>query len=275
MLKVLIIGKRSFIGSNLYSFLKKNFYVKKISYSEVAKKKINFFNSYSHIINCSVNPNYIKLRYNPKFDNDLKIAKKIKNINTKYIFFSSRKVYKPKFNIKENGTLFPFSNYSKNKLITEKKLLSIFKNKVLIFRVSNVIGLPIKNNKKKIHWTFIDDFFEFASKGIIFDNKKNFKDFISISKFSELVSLSLKKNIFGVYNLSIGKKIYLNKLIKWLNFYNKKKCKVIKVEKIRQNKDNFTLNNTKLSKIISFKYSINDLEKYCKKISKIYFKKKT
>ena len=132
----------------------------------------------------------------------------------------------------------------------------------------------MKNNKKKIHWTFIDDFFEFASKGIIFDNKKSFKDFISITKFSEIVYLSLKKNIFGVYNLSIGKKIYLNKLIKWLNFYNQKKCKVLKIRKIHQNKDNFTLNNTKLSKIISVKYSINDLEKYCKKISKIYFRKK-
>ena len=275
MIKVLIVGKRSFIGSNLYVFLKKKFYVKKISYNEVTKKKINFFNSYSHIINCSVNPNYIKLRYNPKFDNDLKIVKKIKNINTKYIFFSSRKVYRPKFNIKENDSLFPVSNYSKNKLITEKKLISIIKNKVLIFRVSNVIGLPIKNNNKKIHWTFIDYFFEFANKGIIFDNGKNFKDFISIKKFSEIVFLSLKENIFGVYNMSIGKKIYLNKLIKWLNYYNQKKCKVIKIEKIHQNKDNFTLNNTKLSKIISFKYSINDLEKYCKKISKIYFKKKT
>ena len=274
MIRVLIVGKKSFIGSNLYTFLKKKNYVKKISYNDVKKKNTNFFKNYSHIINCSVNPNYIKLRYNPKFDYDLKIVKKIKNFNIKYIFFSSRKVYRPKFNIKENGSLFPVSNYSKNKLITEKKLISIIKNKVLIFRVSNVIGLPVKNNKKKIHWTFIDDFFEFASKGVIFDNGKNFKDFISITKFSEIVYLSLKKNIFGVYNLSIGKKIYLNKLIKWLNFYNQNKCKVLKIRKIHQNKDNFTLNNTKLSKIISFKYSINDLEKYCKKISKVYFRRK-
>ena len=273
MIKVLIIGKKSFIGSNLYIYLKKKIYVKKISFDEIKRKNLIFFKNFSHIINCSVNPNYIKLRYNVKFDNDLKIVKKIKNINTKYIFFSTRKVYRPKFDIKENNYLFPISNYAKNKLITEEKLISLIKGKVLIFRVSNVIGLPIKKNKKKIHWTFIDEFFEFANKGIIFDNKKNFKDFISVKKFSEIVLLSLKKNIFGVYNLSIGKKIYLNKLIKWLNFYNQKKCKVIKIEKKHQNKDNFTLNNTKLSKIISFKYSINDLEKYCKKISKIYFKK--
>ena len=37
--------------------------------------------------------------------------------------------------------------------------------------------------------------------------------------------------------------------------------------------DSFTLNNSKLSKFISLKYSLNDLEKYCKKISKVYFRK--
>ena len=46
------------------------------------------------------------------------------------------------------------------------------------------------------------------------------------------------------------------------------------MKKNLSNKDNFTLNNEKLMKIISFKYSINDLEKYCKGISKIYFEKK-
>ncbi len=274
MIKILIIGKRSFIGSNLYFFLKKKFSVKLLSFSELNKKKENFFKHYTHIINCSVNPNYVNYKYKNKFDNDLIIANKIKkNLNIKYIFFSSRKVYKPKFNIKETNIPKPICNYSKNKLITEKKLSYILKNKVLIFRVSNVIGLPIKNNKKKVHWTFIDQFFESAKKGIIYENFKDFKDFISIKKLSEIIYLSLKKDISGIYNISIGKKIYLNKIVQWLNYYNKNKCKVVKLKKNLRNKDNFTLNNKKLMKIISFKYSINDLEKYCKSISKIYFKK--
>ena len=74
MIKVLIIGKKSFIGSNLYIFLKKKIYVKKISFVEIKRKNSKFFKNFSHIINCSVNPNYIKLRYNVKFDNDLKIV---------------------------------------------------------------------------------------------------------------------------------------------------------------------------------------------------------
>ena len=274
MIKVLIIGKKSFIGSNLYFYLKKKFFLKLVSFSEIKNKKRNFFKKYTHIINCSINPKYVKYKYNNKLDNDLIIAKKIKNFKIRYIFFSSRKIYTPNYNIKENNAPNPKCNYSKNKLITEKNLNSILNYKVLIFRISNIVGLPAENNKRKVHWTFIDHFFYLAKKGIIFDNGKNFKDFISIQKFSEIIYFSIKKDISGIYNCSIGKKIYLNKIVEWLNYYNKSKCKIVKLKKNLRNKDNFTLNNKKLMKIISFKYSINDLEKYCKNISRIYFKKK-
>ena len=40
------------------------------------------------------------------------------------IFLSSRKVYKSNINIKETSLLKPKRFYSKNKLITEKKLLN-------------------------------------------------------------------------------------------------------------------------------------------------------
>jgi len=274
MIRVLIIGKKSFIGLNLYTFLKKKFFVKKLSFDEFKKKNINFFKKYTHVINCSINPNYVNKKYNHLFDNDLKIANKIKKFRIKYVFLSSRKIYKSKYNIKENDYPNPSCNYSKNKLITENKLNSIFNNKVLIFRISNIIGLPIKNNKRKVHRLFFDHFFDLAKKGIIIDNNKNFKDFISIKKLSEIIFFSIKRDISGVYNCSIGKKIYLNKIVGWLNFYNKNKCKIVKLKKNLRNKDNFTLNNKKLMKIISFKYSIYDLEKYCKNISKIYFKRK-
>jgi len=274
MSKVLIIGKKSFIGSNLYSFLKKKLSVKIISFKDSKKKKTNFFKKYTHLINCSIHPNYTKYKYKNKFDNDLKIVNKIKNTEIKYIFLSSRKIYKAKYNIKENGIINPISNYSKNKLITEKKLRFILNKKVLILRISNIIGLPIQNNKRKVHSIFIDHFFDSVNKGIIFDNNMNFKDFISVQMFSEIMFFSIKKDITGIYNCSIGKKIYLNKIVGWLNYYNKNKCEIIKPKKNLGNKDNFTLNNSKIMKIMSFKYSINDLEKYCKKISKVYFRRK-
>ena len=100
-------------------------------------------------------------------------------------------VYKPKANIKERSKLLPKSNYSKNKLITEQKLFKQLNKKLLILRISNVIG--DKEKIKKIHNTFIDIFFNNMHKGFVFDNKKDFKDFISIDKFCEIMKNIIKK----------------------------------------------------------------------------------
>ena len=83
----------------------------------------------------------------------------------------------------------------------------------------------------------------------------------------------IKKNAFGTYNLSSSKKIFLNEIVNWLNFYNKKK--IIKIlPKKSFNNDSFTLNNTKLMNKIKIKNSSNDLKNECMKISKNFFKKK-
>tara|TARA_B100000212_G_scaffold289376_1_gene230638 strand:+ start:322 stop:711 length:390 start_codon:yes stop_codon:yes gene_type:complete len=121
MIKILIIGKRGFIGNNLKIYLKKYFKVNHISFSEIRKYKSKF-NKFDYVINTSINKNYIKKKYNSKFDNDFKISNLIDNDRANYIFLSSRKIYKSKANIKENSKLLPKSNYAKNKLITEKIL---------------------------------------------------------------------------------------------------------------------------------------------------------
>ena len=54
MKKVLIIGKRGFIGGNLYKYLKNKFYVKNISFKNLNKFKNNLDN-YDFIINTSIN----------------------------------------------------------------------------------------------------------------------------------------------------------------------------------------------------------------------------
>ena len=57
MKKVLIIGKRGFIGKNLNKFLKNEHKVKLISF----KNAINFnqINKYNFVINTSISKNYI------------------------------------------------------------------------------------------------------------------------------------------------------------------------------------------------------------------------
>ena len=265
MKKILIIGKRGFIGNNLSIYLKRFFKITHKNFKDSIKIKSKF-NNFNYIINTSINKNYIKKRYNSKFDNDYKLSKFINNSKTTYIFLSTRKVYKPKANIKESSKLLPKSNYSKNKLITEQKLFKQLNKKLLILRISNVIG--DKDKIKKIHNTFIDIFFNNINKGFIFDNKKDFKDFISIDKFCEIIKNIIKNDLNGTYNVSIGRKVYLNDLLNWLNRFNKGKF-IIKPKNIKD--DNFFLNNKKLMSKLRIKNSISELKKYCLKISKRKF----
>ena len=267
MKKVLIIGKRGFVGKNLNKFLKLEHKVKLISF----KNAINYnqINKYNFVINASINKDYITKKYNKNFDNDIKIADKINNKKTVYVFLSSRKVYKAKPNINENSKLSPKSNYSKNKLKTEKILNKRFKNNLIILRISNIIGNKLKFGKN-LHKTFVDIFYDKAKKGIIYDNKKNYKDFLSIQKFCEIINMIIRKDLRGTFNVSLGKKVFLNDLIKWLNNFNKKKFKIINYNKTSGG--NFYLNNRKLMSKIKITNDLESLKKDSLNLSKKLFR---
>jgi len=263
--RILIIGKRGFVGNNLSIYLKKFYKTSHNSFDELKKKNLKI-NNFDYVINTSINKNYIKKDYKSKFDNDLKISNLIYDDKVTFVFLSTRKVYKSKMNIKENSKLLPKTNYAKNKLITERKLTKKFKKNLIILRTSNIIG--DKRKIKKIHNTFIDVFFDNIKKGFVLDNKKDFKDFISIDKFCEIIHHIIKKDIRGTFNVSIGSKIYLNEIISWLNKFNKKSY-FIKTKKIEN--DCFFLNNKKLMSKLKIKNSKLELKKYCLKISKKRF----
>jgi nucleoside-diphosphate-sugar epimerase len=267
--KIIVIGREGFLGSSLSLYLKKKNFILSLDYKTFVKKKLVFINNYDYVINCASNQSYIENKYLKKNDFDLAIANKIKNLNIKMIMLSSRKVYKNGVNLKETSTLKPKSNYSKNKLKTEKALLKILKEKILILRISNVIGFNNKKHKK-LHKVFIDVFFENIKKGIIFNNKNSYKDFIPVTKFCEIVEKLVAIKAYGIYNVSIGKKIFLNKIISWLNLHNKKKVTYVNWNKYQS--DNFTLSNDKLMNTIKIKNTSQDLKKYCIKLSKKLFK---
>ena len=77
--KILIIGKNSFIGKNLFIYLKKFFNLYIINFKQfkkIPKKKLAHYN---FIINCSITKKYVSSSYSVKNDNDVYIANKIKN----------------------------------------------------------------------------------------------------------------------------------------------------------------------------------------------------
>ena len=269
--KILIIGINSFISKNLFSFFKsKNVDVRQIRFETFKTKPDKYVQNFDVFINCSIKKNYVNRKYRVSNDNDFFLAKKLKNNNKSQIFLSTRKVYKENINIKETDNTQPNCNYSRNKVVSEKKIFKILKNKLLILRISNVIGYPIKN-ERKIHKTFSDHFFENIKKGIIYDNGDTFKDFITSERLSGIIYLLIIKKAYGIYNVSINEKIYLNKLVNWLNFYNENKV-LTRIKKNNFHNKSFTLNNYKLMNKIKLSYNSKDLKKDCLKISKKFFK---
>jgi len=267
--KIIIVGKKSFIGSHIYKFVK---FKKKIilSYEEFLKLSPNKLSKYDFLCNCSVNPKYKFEKYKKKNDLDILIYEKIKKLNIKFIFLSSRKIYQPKYDIKENGKLNPIDIYASNKLTTENLLKKKLKQKLIILRISNIIGLKFKKKYRNVNRTFFDNYLDSLkdNKQVFYDNF--FKDFISIEQFLKIFELILKKNLSGTFNVSLGNKVFISKIINWLNYRNKNKLKFIS-KKINPKIDNtsFTLNNKKITNQIGYKPKFNDLKKYCINLSRI------
>jgi len=258
--KVIIIGKKSFIGSNLYFFLKKFFIIRLISFDEINKYKNSIENA-THIINTTIHKNYINKKYKKKFDFDRIIVEKLGIKKKKYIFLNSRKIYKPKFNISEKSKLNPINHYEKNKLITEIFLKSKIKNNLISLRISNIIGKRIFSKNRNNHKLFLDHFINLKKKNKIFRVNDDFKDFISIYQFCYMVKNIIKKNIVGIYNVSLGEKVYISEITKWLNSDYSKKLVFL-----NKQKDSFTLKNNKLLDKIGIKINKKQLERFCKSL---------
>ena len=120
--KIIVIGKNGFIGFNLIKLLKKNFDIKSYDYRKFLNVNQKFLIDVSYVINCTSNKQYVNKKYSKKNDFDFQISKKIKDLNCKMIFLTSRKIYRLGDNLNESSKLKPNCNYSKNKLHTEKIL---------------------------------------------------------------------------------------------------------------------------------------------------------
>ena len=102
--KIIIIGKKSFLAKNLFIYFNSRSKVKHISFEKF--KKYKNLDGIDYVINCTSTFEYVNLKYKYKYDYDYQISKKIyKYKKCKFVFLSSRKIYKPDNNIKENGKI--------------------------------------------------------------------------------------------------------------------------------------------------------------------------
>ena len=270
MKKILIIGKRSLIGNRVATFLKKSYEITHISFHNFKRLSKIKCSQLDYVINFSINKKYITKEYNKNYDNDLYIAKKIKFLKVTQIMLSTRKVYQNIINRKENSKILPIGFYGCNKFISEKNCSKIKKN-FLILRVSNVL-VDFKHKYTRLHKTFLDIFLENLQSKSFVIKKNDFKDFITINQFNKILDLIITKKVSrGLFNVSLGKKVFIRDIISWLAKFNKKPYTV----KFVQNSDLecFTLNNNKISKKLNVKLQIKDVKEFCYSLSRNYFKK--
>mgnify|MGYP001219042346 CR=1 FL=1 len=263
MIKILIIGNKSFIGSNLRKYLPKKFFVESLSFEMAMKKKVFFFSKFSHIINTSIHKNYMNQKYKVFNDLDKRFILKFKKINFIYIFLNTRKIYLPKLNIGENAIKRPKCFYSKNKLKTEAFLKKRIKNKLLSLRIGNIIGNKFIKSTRNNHKLFFDNYLILRKKNKKINVNNDYKDFLSIIQFSNILIDLINKNVDGIYNVSISEKIYISDILKWID---KDFFKKIKFTNFRT--DSFTLSNKKLLKKIEKKPLKKELIYFCKNIFK-------
>ena len=262
-MEIVVIGKNSFIGTNIYKNLYKYFNIKSYSFEKFIKLDMYKLSKVTHVINCSITKEYLNSSYKKKIDLDSLLINKIKQTKIKYVFLSTRKVYKPGECLTENSPKYPIGYYAKNKLISEKFLKEQIKNNYLILRISNVLGKRF-NNHRKIHTTFLDNFLFYRSRNSSISFVDEYKDFITICQLCIVIKKLIEKNAKGTFNVSLGKKVYLSEITKWIDPIFAKKITFIKNNSLR--KDSFTLNNSKLLRKIKIKITKKNLKIFSEKL---------
>ena len=126
-------------------------------------------------------------------------------------------------------------------------------------------------NNNKSHNLFLDNFILNLKNNSLLDHNNLFKDFISINQFTDIFLKIIQKNLKGVFNISLGKRVYVKEILQWLTSSCKKSLKLKDLSNKMLNKDSFTLNNTKLKRILNISINKKDLKIYCLSISKKIF----
>ena len=253
--KIILVGRKSFLSQNFSFFLKeKKIKFLRISLNNFIKLNQNKLKNYQTILNFSINKDFVKKKYAINNDLDLKIAKKIKETNIRFIVFSTSKVYKSATSLKETSLKRPLTNYGKNKLKSENGIKKILTNYVIL-RTSNIIGRKLRKNKRSVTNTFFDTVRSNAKKNkIVIPEKNFFKDFIFIEDFCIVLLKILTKKIKGIYNLSSGRKTYLHSIAKMISHNTK-----IPISYSKDVTDSFTLSNLKLLKDLKINYNFKKI----------------
>ncbi len=243
MQKVVIIGPDSYLATGLDKHLS-DCQINYLYYHNW-HENIKTLQQADCVINFSIAPAFSMRTVIPEEVLDIQIAQVLQQMNTHYIFISSRKVYGATNECvthKETDTLYGFDFYAQNKIMTELKLRNILNERLTILRVSNIIGEPILRGGYK---TFIGWICQsIAETGIleVTENENAVKDFITKDFLHQNLTTVIKNRLTGVYNLSAGFGIPVAKIL--TGYAGRDNVRF--VGQHQHLKDQFILDNSKL-----------------------------
>ena len=259
MQKITIIGANSYICQGLQKRLEEYNICTLHSYDW--QKHIKEITDSDWVLNFAISPDFSVRPMQSDEIIDLQIAKLIKGTKTKLVFMSSRKVYGTSDELKthhESDTLCGFDNYSKNKIKTEQELQNILGNNLVILRIANIIGEPINRFGYN---TFIGWMCEsFINNDIvkISQSAQSKKDFITKTFLHQTILNILKSNKTGIFNVSSGFGTTVYDIVSGYCGKNN----VIDLNPNTPVKDQFILDNAKITAINKFQFTPEHLNTY-------------
>lgn len=259
-MKILLVGKNSFLAKAFVKENKNLFLIEQISHNDFFF--IKDLGCYDWILNFSINPDFYMCPYNAELDQDYKIAMKVKNYDVKYLLLSSRAVYdnSSKFFLDENSELNYGSNrhYALNKIESELMVSQILEEKrLLIIRLSNVFGFEVgRKTFMGVAQTNL------LTKGrVLLDVSSSSKrDFLPVNFFAKQLGYLILKNTVGIFNIGSGVAVTLEEICNMLIAGFGKG--VLDVCPTKDDNDQFLLNTERLETITSMKINLDEIFNY-------------
>ena len=265
--KILVVGKNSLLAKNFIETVNQNRYLELYScnHNEIPTEIQN----YDIVINFSFNPRLYTEEYKEEYDQDLKIARLVKDHKKiTLVTLSTRQVY----GIHEELNTFKeadielnskITTYGLNKIKCENNVKNCIddNSRILICRGSNIFGSSVGGR----------NFVGIALNSLLTSNviqlnlnKKVVKDFLPIELHSKTLESLIINNAVGTYNVGSGVNINLGELCQQFIMGFKSG----KIEDSDTINDQFMLDISKIRQYIDLNISSKKILSYAYNIGK-------
>lgn len=252
-----IIGANAYLAENISAVLKDvSLFARMDDWMD-----LDDCDAFDWIINFSIQPDFRTkiLPHNELID--VNISNAIKDMKTKFVMISSRKIF-GKYNclkmFYETDRPNPMDFYAKNKVAAENAVLDMLPTRSLILRVANIIDFPSTRPDQRVFMGWIRDSMRDHGELNITENPGVKKDFITRGYFHRALRDLMNQKQTGVFNVGAGFAVSMRELLP--RIVGRGNCVFTGADK--EPDDQFILNVDKLHKFTDA-FSIGELYSMC------------